>query len=102
MSRKNENKPNTKRWAVREKDYWNGIAVGWRDIPSHVFDIIPPELVYNIPHLYNTGKMEDRSVIYLGECNEEEVEDMIEMYGNVHEYPVPDLNIEIIIPDDIF
>lgn len=102
MSRKNGNTHNTKRWAIVEKDYWNGIAVGWRDIPPFIFDAIPPELIYNIPHLHQTGIIEDRSVIYLGECDESEMEDMIEMYGNVHEYPIPDLNIEIIIPDDIF
>lgn len=108
MSNKNKNentkpKSSTKRWAVVEEDYWNGVAIGWRDIPSHVFDAIPPGMIYNTPHLGSTGKLVDKSIIYLGEIlSDIDLEEMIELYGDVHGFVLPDLNIEIIVPNDLF
>lgn len=104
MSNNGNNTNTTQRWAVVEKDYWNGVAVGWRDIPPHIFDTIPPWFIYTIPHLMPSGELVERSVVYLGEViNEEDFEDMVETYGNVHGFVLPDLNVEIIVPEnDLF
>lgn len=100
----NTNTTEPKKWAVVEEDCWNGVAVEWRSIPSHVFDAIPPGFIYNIPHLGSSGKLVDKSVIYLGEIlSDVDLGEMIEIYGDVHGFVLPDLNVEIIVPcDDLF
>ena len=84
-----------KDYIVTDIEDWDGFAVDWDCFPQEILDEIPKDMFYNVPSVLPSGKIEEKTVVYLfdrKECCSDKVTD-----DEFRIFPLPEHNIRILI-----
>lgn len=97
MARKKKDEKGScyKDYVITDIEDWDGFAVDWDNFPQEILDEIPKDMFYNVPFILPSGRVEEKTVIYLFDreecCSEKVTDDEFQIF------PLPEHNIRILI-----
>lgn len=91
---------NIDRWGVVDKDTWSSTAIGWENLPEDVIDLIPGNLIYDLPTISCTGDVDIESHIYIQNISDETgLDEYLDIYGDDVRYiSLTSPDITLLIP----